>query len=88
MVWERLCASDDEVVMTVHAENAEMMMRIGEVVGRQVVGRELDDAWLVVQFAARHGKSTAEVDAILRRKIQFDPSFARKLLSEFAEVKP
>lgn len=57
----------------------------------RVVARELyrrHGVAFIVQFAARHGKSTAEVDAVLRRKIQFDPSFARKILSEFAEVTP
>lgn len=51
-IWA-LCQSDaDEVIETVHAANAEMMIRIAEATGREVQSSELGDDWIEVAFGS------------------------------------
>lgn len=50
-LWALLRASDDEVVETVHAANAEMVLRLGEATGRHVRAVDLDDNWIEATFA-------------------------------------
>ena len=38
------------IEQTIHATNAEMALRLGESLGREVTGRELDDHWLAVTY--------------------------------------
>lgn len=53
-LWERLTNSPgDEVEEMIHTSNAEMAMRIGEALGRDVVSAEHDDTWMTVTFAAQ-----------------------------------
>lgn len=54
-IWALLRATDDEVVETMHAENAEMIMRLGEATGRYVRAVELDDNWIEATFAEVDG---------------------------------
>lgn len=54
-IWS-LCQSDaDEINETVHASNAEMLMRIGEATGRDYSAESLDDLFLDVTFGPRGG---------------------------------
>ena len=48
-IWEQL-KSDAAVVETVHATNAEMMLRMSEATGRALTGEILDDTWMIVEF--------------------------------------
>jgi hypothetical protein len=50
-LWALLCVEEDEVVETVHANNAEMMLRLGEATGRHVRAADLDGNWVEVTFA-------------------------------------
>lgn len=51
-VWNAVRASDDDpIVETVHLSNAEVMLRIGEAVGRDVSWVELDDTFAEVTFS-------------------------------------
>lgn len=51
-IWA-LCRSDaEEITETVHAENAEMMLRIAEATSRGVRSVELDRCYLEVSFGA------------------------------------
>ena len=45
----------DEYECHAHVENAEMVLRIAEATGRQVVSEELGDGWLGVTFSERTG---------------------------------
>ncbi len=51
-VWEMAKANEDEFSQSVNAENAEMMLRIGEALGRSVSSVELGDDWIEVTFGA------------------------------------
>jgi hypothetical protein len=54
-LWAALRAIPDEPVegVIVHADNAEMAMRMAEATGRRVVGQESDDAyWITLTFEA------------------------------------
>lgn len=48
LLWEMAKSNDDEFSQTVHAENAEMVLRIGEALGRAVRSEELGDDWIDV----------------------------------------
>lgn len=51
-IWA-LCRSDEaEISETVHAANAEMMLRIAESTGRPVESTDVDDQWIEVRFGA------------------------------------
>jgi hypothetical protein len=51
-VWTRLRDSGfEQTTFTVHAENAEMMLRIAEALGVTVQSEELGDGWLEVEFS-------------------------------------
>ena len=50
-LWALLCVEEDEVVETVHASNAEMMLRLGEATRRNVRAADLDENWVEVTFA-------------------------------------
>lgn len=50
-VWTKL-RETDERHFTVHASNAEMMLRIGEANEMQVRSEELGDDWIEVEFDA------------------------------------
>lgn len=54
-LWALLRATDDEIVETVHASNAEMILRLGEATGRNVRAVELDDHWIRATFAEVDG---------------------------------
>jgi hypothetical protein len=54
-VWALLRGVGDEVVETVHANNAEMMLRLGEATGRRVRAVDLDENWIEVSFAEVEG---------------------------------
>jgi hypothetical protein len=49
--WGRLKASDEEYGTTVHADCAEMILRIAESLGREVSSRDLNDDWIEVTFS-------------------------------------
>jgi hypothetical protein len=51
-LWEMAKANEDEFSQTVHAENAEMVLRIGEALGREVRSEDLNDEWIEVTFDA------------------------------------
>lgn len=40
----------DEITETVHTDNTEMMLRIGEALKRPFRSRELDETWMEVTF--------------------------------------
>lgn len=51
-IWA-LCRGDaPEISERVHAENAEMMLRIGEATRRPVRSEEIGDDWIEVHFGA------------------------------------
>jgi hypothetical protein len=54
-LWALLRTTDDEVVETVHAVNAEMILRLGEATGRHVRAVDLDDNWIEATFAEVDG---------------------------------
>lgn len=54
-LWALLRGTDDEVVETVHAENAEMILRLGEATDRHVRAVELDENWIEATFAEVDG---------------------------------
>ena len=54
-LWALLQGTDDEVVETVHAANAEMILRLGEAAERHVQSVELDENWIEVTFAEAEG---------------------------------
>ncbi|HXS47028.1 MAG TPA: hypothetical protein VN756_06155 [Solirubrobacterales bacterium] len=54
-LWALLRATDDEVVETVHAANAEMILRLAEATNRRVQATELDDHWIEATFAEVDG---------------------------------
>ena len=49
-MWEIAKANEDEFSEMVHAENAEMMLRIGEALNRPVRSEDLNDEWIEVTF--------------------------------------
>ena len=49
VMWQRL-QTDDSCEMTVHASNAEMVMRVAEATGRTFTAEHLDEDWIVVSF--------------------------------------
>jgi hypothetical protein len=49
-VWEMAKVNEDEFTQTVHAENAEMMLRIGEALVRPVSSEEISYGYLDVTF--------------------------------------
>lgn len=51
-LWERVKAEPGEFDETVHAANAEMVLRIAEAQGRSVFSEELGNGWLRVCFGA------------------------------------
>jgi hypothetical protein len=54
-LWALLRTTDEEVVETVHAANAEMILRLGEATGRHVRAVDLDDNWIEATFAEVDG---------------------------------
>jgi hypothetical protein len=51
-LWERLrldAAPADEMV---HIANTEMLLRIGDALGRAVTGEEHDEIWMTVRFGS------------------------------------
>lgn len=56
-LWALLRTTEDEVVATVHASNAEMILRLSEATGRHVQAVDLDETWIEATFA--------EVDGVL-----------------------
>jgi hypothetical protein len=50
-LWEQLKV-DGPVEQTVHAENAEMVLRLAEATGRAVTADPLNDEWLHARFDA------------------------------------
>ena len=51
-LYERLALDPDAHEQTVHVANAEMVLRIGEALGREVESEEHDDVWMTVRFSA------------------------------------
>lgn len=51
-LWEIAKATPDEFSQSVHAENAEMVLRMAEALGRGVRSEELGDEWIEVTFDA------------------------------------
>lgn len=49
-LWEALRRDSGEVTETVHAYNAEMLLRIAEATGRTVSSEDLDETWMSVAF--------------------------------------
>lgn len=47
-LWTLAQASDEPLTETVHCTNGEMLLRIGEALGRGVVWEELQDGWAEV----------------------------------------
>jgi hypothetical protein len=54
-LWSLLRGTEDEVIETVHAANAEMVLRLGEATGRHVQAVELDENWIEATFAEVEG---------------------------------
>lgn len=54
-LWALLRATDGEIVETVHAANAEMILRLAEATNRRVRAVELDNHWIEVSFAEVDG---------------------------------
>lgn len=53
-LWTILADADlHEVTETVHASNAEMMLRLAEARGFDVQSEDLDETWIVVTFTRR-----------------------------------
>lgn len=50
-LWALLRADDGELVECIHANNAEMALRMGEATGRHVAARELGGEWLEATFS-------------------------------------
>jgi hypothetical protein len=55
-IWNELNQTDEQVVATVHAENAEMMLRIAEALNRSVQSEDLDERWITVMFGPYQGE--------------------------------
>jgi hypothetical protein len=53
-VWSVLNTTDDPYDCEMHAENAEMMLRIGDATGRTVRWEEHNPTWATVYFSERH----------------------------------
>lgn len=51
-VWGHLQIDDGPQLITMHAANAEMILRIAEATGREVSSTELGNGWIAVQFGA------------------------------------
>ena len=51
-LWEMAKAAEDEFSQTVHGENAEMVLRMAEALGRPVSSEELGDGRIEVTFGA------------------------------------
>lgn len=51
-LWERLRVERDVVDEVVHLANVEMVLRVAEVFGREVLSQEHDGTWMTVQFSA------------------------------------
>ncbi|MGB6057612.1 MAG: hypothetical protein WBF71_05055 [Microthrixaceae bacterium] len=52
-VWALLgTCPDDEICEVVHTANAEMLIRMGESLGRPVRSTELDETWMEIRFDA------------------------------------
>jgi hypothetical protein len=51
-LWEALRSDAAELQATVHASNTEMVVRMGEALGRQVEGDQVDADWTSVRFSA------------------------------------
>ena len=51
-LWERLRLDPDPAYEMVHIANAEMLLRIGDALGRVVSGKEHDKIWMTVRFGA------------------------------------
>ncbi len=49
-LWELLRSEPGPVTETVHVVNAEMVLRIAEALGRDVVSEEHDPTWMTVRF--------------------------------------
>lgn len=54
-IWALLRATDDEVIEAMHAENAEMVLRLAEATGRRVQAVDLDENWIEATFAEVDG---------------------------------
>jgi hypothetical protein len=54
-LWALLREREDEVVETVHAVNAEMILRLGEATGRRVQAVDLDENWIEATFSEVEG---------------------------------
>jgi len=53
-IWQGLIENPNEQNYTIHAANAELMLRISESTGRGLTWTELsDDKWVVVTFAPK-----------------------------------
>ena len=52
-LWALCRETDDELVETVHAANAEMVMRIAEASGRSFASVDLDDTFVEVTLGGR-----------------------------------
>ena len=50
-LWERLRVEPGLVDEVVHLANAEMVLRIAEALGREVVSQEHDGTWMTVRFS-------------------------------------
>lgn len=51
-IYHAAATGPEAFEMVVHAENAEMMLRIGEATERHVESEELDEVWMKVKFGA------------------------------------
>ena len=49
-LWEQLRSTDGSLDALIHASNSEMVLRMGEALGRSVVGEPQDSAWTLVAF--------------------------------------
>ncbi|HEX5608698.1 MAG TPA: hypothetical protein VFX45_01240 [Solirubrobacterales bacterium] len=54
-LWALLRETGAEVVETVHARNAEMILRLAEATGRPVQAVDLDKDWIEVTFSEVEG---------------------------------
>lgn len=55
-LWALLQTTDDEIIETVHARNAEMILRLAEATDRQVQAVDLDEHWIEATFSGVDGE--------------------------------
>jgi hypothetical protein len=58
-LWARARTDTRGFTETLHARNAEMVLRIAEATGRAVRAEDLDETWIAAHFEAHEAPGTA-----------------------------